>query len=97
MSTWIRIWNRSDLKSIADRLLVVGVLQTECYMCRALGLPMNTRTCPTCGKHFSFVGFRKKVHAKDLEDFADLTIIDFEDFTQEFNRQKAHALFDEKG
>lgn len=94
-SIWVRVWNRVNVRNVSERLMVVGVLQAECYKCHNPMLEAGARRCPECGTTFSFVAFRKNVLPRDLEHYADLTMIDLDDFMKEMNRHKAHSLFDQ--
>jgi len=94
-SIWVRVWNRVSVQNVSDRLMVVGVLQAECHKCHNPMLEAGARRCPECGTTFSFVAFRKNVQPRDLELYADLTMIDLDDFMKEVSRRKAHNLFEQ--
>lgn len=97
MKTWIRVWDRLKVNEVASSLLVIGILNAECFSCHKIGLSKNSLQCPECGRIFRFVGFRKKAQHRDLDFFVNrqnLTLIDFDDFSKEFNRSKARKFLD---
>jgi hypothetical protein len=97
MKTWLRLWRIVDIKDIADSLLVAGLLNAECFSCRAIGLSKDSITCPECKREFRYIGFRGKVSPKELDRLSqnrNLIFVDFEDFSKEFNRLKARKFLD---
>ena len=97
MKEWIKAWYKIDIDEVSRSLLVVGILNAECFSCHAIGLSKDTLLCPQCGIKFRYIGFRKKVAHRDLEGFAQdrqLIFIDFDDFMLEFNRNKAKKFLD---
>ena len=95
--TWIRLWRRADIKDIADSLLVAGLLNAECFACRAIGLSKDSLKCPECGREFRYIGFRSKVNPKELDRLSqnrNVIFIDFDDFSRDFNRNKAKRFLD---
>ena len=97
MSTWIRLWRGMDIKDIADSLLVAGLLSAECFSCHAIGLSKDAVKCPECGKEFRYIGFRGKVNPRELDRLSqnrNIIFVDLEDFSKEFNRNKAKKFLD---
>ena len=96
---WIRLWRTVDINDIADGLLVAGLLNAECFSCRAIGLSKDSLKCPSCGREFRYIGFRSKVSAKELDRLSqnrNIIFIDFDDFSREFNRLKARKFLDSR-
>ena len=97
MKAWLRFWQTSDINEIANSLLVVGILNAECFSCRNIGLSKGATQCPNCKTQFRYIGFRKKVSARELGELSEnrnLVFIDFDDFLKEFNRDKARKFLD---
>jgi len=97
MKEWIRVWQKFDVVEVSRYLLVVGILNAECFSCRKIGLSKDAVKCPECGIQFRYIGFRKKVTHRELEGLVQdrrLVIIDFDDFMREFNRRKARRFLD---
>ena len=96
MKIWLRTWSKIELDEIANSLLVIGVLNAECFSCHKIGIPKESKRCPNCGTNFKYVGFRKKVSSQEIEYFfhQGFTSLDFEDFLKEFKRNKAKKIFD---
>lgn len=97
MKEWIRVWQKFDIDEVSRYLLVVGILNAECFSCRKIGLSKDTVKCPECGTQFRYIGFRQKVTHRELEGFTqdrNFVLIDFDDFMREFNRRKARRFLD---
>ncbi|HEC69868.1 MAG TPA: hypothetical protein ENI31_06265 [Candidatus Omnitrophica bacterium] len=95
MKNWIRTWVKIDLEEVAKSLLVIGVLNAECFSCHKIGISKESKVCPNCGANFKYVGFRKKIVFAEIERFSErgFILLDFEDFLKEFKRRKAKKIF----
>ncbi|MBN2121300.1 MAG: hypothetical protein JW734_09650 [Candidatus Omnitrophica bacterium] len=97
MKVWIRVWQNLVLDDVANSLLLIGLSSAECFSCRKIGIPKASLKCPECGKEFKYIAFRYKVTSRELENFSlnrNLVFVDFEDFSREFNRNKARKFLD---
>jgi len=96
MKGFVREWKEMDLKDIANHLLVVGELSSECYCCHEVGIDKTARSCPKCKAYFKYIGFRRKLqitYLKKLKDeLPNITLIDFEDFKKAMSQRDARNL-----
>ena len=98
MREFLRVWKELDVKEIEKALIVMGDLSAECYACHNIGIEKNTVTCPQCGTHFKYMGFRRKVSSGYLKKLSAempyLAFIDFDDFKSVTNKSDARKLLD---
>ncbi len=96
---FIRVWQETDLDEIKQRLLIVGDLTGDCSQCRQIGIDYPTSiTCPKCQTAFKYLASRSKEasfgHIKRIkEKRPDLIFIDYNDFKNAIDRQKAKEFF----
>jgi len=98
MKDFIRSWKEMDLAQVEKSLIVVGDLSAECFACHHIGLEKNTITCPNCGTHFKYMGFRRRVTSAFLRRMAQelpyLIFVDFDDFKAAGGKSDARKLLD---
>lgn len=96
MKIWLRVWDKVDLEEISKSLLIIGILNAECFSCHKIGIPKESKVCPNCGANFKYVGFRKRASPQEIESYfqSGLTPLELEDFLGEFKRFKAKGIFD---
>ena len=98
MKEFIRVWKELDRVEIEKCLIVMGELSAECFACHHIGLDKNTVTCPSCGTHFKYMGFRRKVSSAYLHKLAQempyLTFVDFDDLKSAGGKSDARKLLD---
>lgn len=95
---FVRVWKELDVEEVAKKLIVVGELSAECFVCHNIGLDVDTRICPYCQAGFRYMAFRRKVDgayiARKQEAFPDMTFIDFDDFKHLREQNDARKLLD---
>jgi hypothetical protein len=94
----LRVWKELDLQDVEKHLIVIGELSAECFPCHKVGLDKKALSCPGCGTHFKYMGFRRKVDLNYLrrsrQDFPHLIFIDFDDFKRVTAKRDARKLLD---
>jgi hypothetical protein len=98
MKDFIRVWKEMDLHDIEKNLIVVGDLSSECYACHSIGLEKTAVTCPNCGTHFKYMGFRRRVTSsflrKTIQELPYFIFVDFDDFKGSTGKSDARKLLD---
>lgn len=95
----MRVWQENDLDEINRHLLIVGDLSGDCSQCRQIGIDYaSSITCSKCQTAFKYIASRSKEvsfgHIKRIkEKRPDLVFIDYHDFKQALDRQKAKDFF----
>ncbi|MCF7871389.1 MAG: hypothetical protein K9L95_05855 [Candidatus Omnitrophica bacterium] len=94
---FLRIWQELDLEDIKKHLLVIGELSAECFNCHELGIDSTSRSCPSCGTVFKYIGFRRRLRPADFKSFkqerAGVKLIDFFDFKKAISKENARDIF----
>lgn len=98
MKSFIRTWQKQDIKDIEKHLIIVGELSSECNHCHEIGIDLHARACPGCGAMFKYMGFRRKLSQAHLQKASEanprITLIDFEDFKRSIGKRDARNILD---
>jgi hypothetical protein len=99
---YIRVWQKANIESIKEHLLIVGELTGDCAQCREIGLKVaEVKQCPKCGTTFNFMAARSAGTTRSMgllvkrmkERRPDLTFIDYGDFHAITGKKSARDFF----
>jgi len=94
----IRIFKKFHIDEVKEHVLVCGDLTANCSKCNAVGIKLNSDTCPECGTEFKYVTFRSlkgnipKI-LKAAYEKPNLIFIDYDDFKHATGALKIEDLF----
>lgn len=96
--SFIRVWQKLDIKEVQKHLLLIDDLYGSCANCKQIGLNfLKNSVCPNCDVKFQYLATRLKSPAESAkilkrieQDGLSFTLIDRDDF----DRAAAGGSFD---
>ncbi len=91
---YVRVFQKLDVKTVKDQVLIYGDLSAICGKCNEPDLPLRAKNCKNCGTEFKYIAFRNvRNHLPKLKGLAEecpgLIFIDYDDFKRNLDEVKA--------